>query len=158
MTSLLFASEAMAEMISDKNLVKTFLNIDEPTSVDNMLFVDAVRTGLFIASQFDSRFRIDRIANNIINSFSSLAIGVVNCVKSLSKSRAVQDLESGQPLMESTIISPDQIKELAKEFIKLLEISTPTPPPELRALIPPPEVRASSSSSAGGIKTSTSII
>jgi hypothetical protein len=155
MTSLFFASEAMAEMISDKNLVKTFFNTDVPTSVDNRLLVDGLRVGLLFASQFDSRFRIERIANNIINSFSSLAIGVVNCVKSLSKSREL-DLESGQPLMENITISPDQIKELAKQLTQLLAISTPTP--ELRASTPTPEVRVSSSASAGGIQPNASTI
>ena len=165
-TSLLFASESLAEIISNKNLVKTFLNLDEPTSVDNRLLVDSLRIGLLFASQFDSRFRIDRVANNIIRSLSSLCLGVVNCAENLFKSTEI-DLESG-PLIENTI-SPDQIKELAKEFTKLLAISTPTPPPELRASTstpppelrastPPSEVRVSSSASAGGKQPTTSTI
>jgi len=141
MTSLLFASEAMAEMISDKNLVKTFFNTDEPTSVDNRLLVDGLIFGLFLASRFNRNLKIDKISDKIIGYASSLAIGVVNCVKSLSKSREVQDLETGRPLIEDTIISPDQIKELAKQLTQLLAILTPTP--EVRALTPTPEVRAS---------------
>ena len=157
-TSLIFASESMAEIISNKNLVKTFSTYDEPTSVDNRLLVDGIRLALFVASQFDRRFGIDQIADRMIGGFSSLGAGLVNCAKSLFKSKEGQDLESG-PLLEtrSGDISPDQIKALAGEFSKLLAISTstpeliastPTPPLDLRASTPPSEVRLSSSNSA----------
>ena len=157
-TSLIFASESMAEIISNKNLVKTFSTYDEPTSVDNRLLVDGIRLALFVASRFDRRFGIDQIADRMIGGFSSLGTGLVNCVKSLFKSKEGPDLESG-PLLEtrSGDISPDQIKALAGEFSKLLAISTstpeliastPTPPLELRASTPPSEVRLSSSNSA----------
>ena len=121
-TSLIFASESMAEIISNKNLVKTFSTYDEPTSVDNRLLVDGIRLALFVASRFDRRFGIDQIADRMIGGFSSLGTGLVNCVKSLFKSKEGQDLESG-PLLEtrSRDISPDQIKALAGEFRKLLE-------------------------------------
>jgi len=146
-TSLIFASESMAEFLSNKNLVKTFSTYDEPTSVDNILLVDGIRLALFVASRFDRRFGIDQIADRMIGGFSSLGTGLVNCVKSLFKSKEGQDLESG-PLLEtrSRDISPDQIKALAEEFSKLLAISTSTP--ELRASTPPSEVRLSSSNSA----------
>jgi hypothetical protein len=132
-----------------------------------MLLVDGLRVGLFLASQFNRNLKIDKVSDQIVGCASSLAIGVVNCVKSLSKSRAVQDLESAQSLIENTIISPDQIKELAKQLTQLLAISTPTPevrastpttPSELRASTPTPEVRVSSSSSAGGIQPNASTI
>lgn len=152
-TSLIFASETLAELIGDKNLVKTFFNTDEPTSVDNRLLVDGLGIAILFASRFNRNLRIDKISDQIIGSASSLAVGVINCVKSLSKSRAVQDLESGLPLIENTTISPDQIKELAKEFTKLLAISTPTPELKASTSTPPQEVRVSRSASAGDKQT-----
>jgi len=132
-TSLLFCLESLVEIASNKNLFKTFINSDQPTSVDNTLLVDTLRVGLFIASQFDSRFRINRVSNNIVNSFSSLYRGVINCAKSLSKSRE-PDLESGQQLMENeTTISPDQIKKLAKAFDEFLS----THGDSLNSFLPP---------------------
>lgn len=153
-TSLIFASEYFAENFNNNNFVKSFSTQDEPISVDNRLLVDGIRFALFVASKFDRRFGIDHIADRMIGGlswgFSSLGTGLVNCAKSLFKSREGQDLESGLPLIENINISPDQIKALAKEFSKLLAISTstpelrastPTPPLELRASTPPSEVR-----------------
>jgi hypothetical protein len=123
-TSLFFASESLAEMISGKNLIKTISNNDESIFVDNRFLVDGLRFGLFFASQFDRRFGIDRIADNMIRIFSSLGYGVLNCTEGLFKSREVSDLESG-PLIEdkSREINHDQIEKIAKELTILLAAS-----------------------------------
>lgn len=143
-TSLFFASEAMAETINGKNLIKTFIDRDEPTSVDNRLLVDALRIGLLFASQFDSRFKIDRIANNIIRNLSSLGCGAINCFRSLYKSReASSDIESG-PLIDDKI-SSDQIKQIAQQFTKLLTNLHETIPADPRNSSPSSELTPHSS-------------
>jgi len=119
-TSLLFASESIAEIITNKNLIKSISNYDEPISIDNRLLVDGIRLGLFFASQFDKRFGIDEIADRAIQCLSSLGSGIVNCTKSLFKSREEQDLESGSLLENREDVGPNKIKALAKEFGKLL--------------------------------------
>jgi hypothetical protein len=147
-TSLFLASEALAEVISKKNLIKTISNEDEPTSWDTISLVDGARIGLFLASQFDRRFGIDRIADNMIRGISSLGYGVINCAKSLFKSKETSsDLESG-PLIDDKI-SPDQIKQIAKELTKLLaNRSEIMPPPDPRNSSPPPQLKPSGSENA----------
>jgi len=147
-TSLFLASEALAEVISKKNLIKTISNEDEPTSWDTISLVDGARIGLFLASQFDRRFGIDRIADNMIRGISSLGYGVINCAKSLFKSKETSsDLESG-PLIDDKI-SPDQIKQIAKELTKLLaNRSEIMHPPDPRNSSPHPQLKPSRSENA----------
>ena len=83
-TSLFFALESVLETVKGRNEIKTFYNIDEPVSLDNRFLFRVLLGGLFLASQFDRRFDVDRISSRFVRGLSSLYRGAINisgCIK-----------------------------------------------------------------------------
>lgn len=122
-TSLFFALESVLETVKGRNEIKTFYNIDEPVSLDNRFLFRVLSGGLFLASQFDRRFGVDRISSRFVRGLSSLYRGAINISGCIKKTQHSQDAS-----IESLPNVPqDKVNKLAIELFELLYNYTPHP-------------------------------
>lgn len=122
-TSLFFALESVLETVKGRNEIKTFYNIDEPVSLDNRFLFRVLLGGLFLASQFDRRFDVDRISSRFVRGLSSLYRGAINISGCIKKTQHSQDAS-----VESLPNVPqDKVNKLAIELFELLYNYTPHP-------------------------------